>query len=51
MIKIRLAPVATASGSGASGDSLDRSSSQAKKRKKARRSCVTWSRIVPRSIG
>src|SRR5688500_8580240 len=45
------APVVTASGTGVSGDSWDRSCSQAKKRRKGRRSCVTWSRIVPRSIG
>ena len=45
------APLATASGSGASGDSSDQSSWQAKNRKNARRSCVTWSRIVPFSIG
>ena len=45
------APVATASGSGASGGSWDRSSSQAKNRTNGRRCCVTWSRIVPRSIG
>ena len=44
-------PRATASGSGASGDSWDRSSSQAKNRTNGRRCCVTWSRIVPRSIG
>ena len=45
------APDATASGSGASGGSWDRSSSQAKNRTNGRRCCVTWSRIVPRSIG
>ena len=45
------APDETASGSGASGSSWDRSSSQAKNRKNGRRCCVTWSRIVPRSIG
>ena len=45
------APVATAAGSGASGDSWDRSCSQAKNRTNARRRCVTWSRIVPRNIG
>ena len=45
------APDATASGSGASGDSWDKSSSQAKNRRNGRRCCVTWSRIVPRSIG
>ncbi len=45
------APVATASGSGASGDSCERSRSQAKKRTNGRRRCVTWSRIVPRSTG
>src|SRR5439155_12569743 len=45
------APVLTASGSGASGDSWDRSSSQAKTLRNARLFCVTWSRIVPRSIG
>src|SRR5216110_2930010 len=40
------APFATGSGSGASGDSWDRSSSQAKNLTNARRWCVTWSRIV-----
>ncbi len=45
------APVATASGRGASGGSWERSCSQAKNRKNGRRSRVTWSRIVPRSIG
>src|SRR5258708_96204 len=44
-------PAATASGNGASGGSCDRSSSQAKNLKNGRRCCVTWSRIVPRSIG
>ena len=44
-------PDATASGSGASGDSRDRSRAQAKNRKNGLRCCVTWSRIVPRSIG
>ena len=34
-------PAATASGSGASGGSCDRSSSQAKNRKNGRRCCVT----------
>ena len=42
---------ATAAGSGASGDSWDRSWPQAKNLRKARRCWVTWSRIVPRSIG
>ena len=37
------APIATASGSGASGGSWDRSCSQAKNLTNARRSCVTWS--------
>ena len=41
------APLATASGSGASGGSWDRSCSQAKSLTNARRRCVTWSRIVP----
>jgi hypothetical protein len=41
------APIATASGSGASGESWDRSCSQAKNRTNARRWCVMWSRIVP----
>ena len=45
------APVATASGSGASGDAWDRSCSQAKNLTNARRRCVPWSRIVPRNIG
>src|SRR5207245_1059791 len=45
------APDATASGSRASGGSRDRSSLHAKNRSIGRRSCVTWSRIVPRSIG
>ena len=40
-----------ASGSGASGGSCDRSSSQAKNRTNGRRRCVVWSRIVPRSTG
>src|SRR5262249_61527172 len=44
-------PTTTASGSGVSGESWDRSSSQAKNRKNGRRWWVTWSRIVPRSIG
>jgi len=44
-------PDATASGSGASGGSCERSSSQAKNLRNARRCNVTWSRIVPRSIG
>src|SRR5262245_3262734 len=51
MIMKGSAPVAIASGSEASGGSCDRSSAQAKKRTKARRFCVAWSRIVPRSIG
>src|SRR5262245_19301283 len=44
-------PATTAAGSGASGDSWERSSLQAKNRRNARRFWVTWSRIVPRSIG
>src|SRR5207249_7684221 len=44
------APVATASGSGASGGSWDRSRSQAKNLTNGRRCCVTWSRIVPRTL-
>src|SRR6266404_435243 len=44
-------PEITASGKGASIDSCERSSSHAKKRKNGRRCCVTWSRMVPRSIG
>ncbi len=44
-------PDATASGSGASGGSCDKSSSHAKNRKNARRCSVPCSRIVPRSIG
>src|SRR5258708_13571154 len=43
-------PEATASGSGASGDSCAKSSSQPKNRTKARLSRVTWPRIVPRSM-
>lgn len=45
------APEATASGSGASGGSWDRSCSQAKKRTNGRRWPVAWSRIVPRRVG
>jgi len=45
------APDATASGSGTSGSSLERSREQAKNRKNCRRCWVTWSRIVPLSIG
>src|SRR5213592_2994121 len=45
------APSTTAAGSGASGDSWVRSRSQAKNRRNGRRCSVTWSRIVPRSIG
>lgn len=45
------APDAMASGSGASGDSKEQSSEHAKKRRKARRLYVTWSRIVPCSTG
>ena len=45
------APRATASGSGAFGGSWDRSRRQAKNRRNALRWPVTWSRIVPRSIG
>src|SRR5712692_7378760 len=44
-------PVATSSGSGASGDSSDRSSSHAKNLSIALRRLVVWSRMVPRSIG
>ena len=44
-------PDATASGSGESGGSCDKSSSQAKKRRNARRCCVPWSRMVPRQHG
>ena len=44
-------PSETASGSGASGESSDKSSWQAKKRRNGRRCRVTWSRMVPRSIG
>src|SRR5439155_14695320 len=51
MMKKGSFPDATASGSGASGDSRDRSSSQAKNRSIGRRCPVTWSRIVPRSMG
>ncbi len=46
-----LARDATASGNGLSGDSSDQSSSQAKKRRNARRWPVSYSRIVPRSMG
>src|SRR5438128_9532101 len=46
-IKNGSAPDATASGSGASGDSWD--SSQSKNRRNSRRCPVPWSRIVPRS--
>src|SRR5437867_5324279 len=45
------APEATASGSGASGGSWVRSRSHAKNRRNGRRRSVTWSRIVPRSMG
>src|ERR1700722_15990800 len=44
-------PDATASGRGASGDSCDKSSSQAKNRRNGRRCSVPCSRMVPRSIG
>src|SRR2546426_6952421 len=44
-------PDATASGSGASGGSWVRSRSHAKNRRNGRRCAVTWSRIVPRSMG
>jgi hypothetical protein len=44
-------PDSTSPGSGASGDSWERSCSQAKKRMNGRRFFVTWSRIVPFSIG
>src|SRR6266571_4688648 len=45
------APEATASGRGASGGSWVRSRSHAKNRRNGRRCSVTWSRIVPRSMG
>ncbi len=51
MMKNGSLPEATGSGSVASGEAKDKSSSQAKNRKNGRRSSVTWSRIVPRSIG
>ena len=44
-------PDTTALGSGASGGSWERSSSQAKNRKNGRRFWLTWSRMVPRSTG
>src|SRR2546426_2737696 len=44
-------PDATASGSGASGGSWVRSRSHAKNRRNGRPSAVTWSRILPRSMG
>src|SRR2546426_1592923 len=44
-------PDATASGSGASGGSWVRCRSHAKNRMNVRRCAVTWSRIVPRSMG
>ena len=47
----RLAAIATASGSEASGSSWERSSSQAKKRMNGRRRIVVGSRTVPRNIG
>ena len=45
------APLATGSGSGASGGSWDRSCPHAKNLTNGRRRCVTWARIVPRSTG
>jgi hypothetical protein len=51
MMKKGSVPDAMAAGKGASGDSRETSSEQAKKRKKARRSFVTWSRMVPHNIG
>ena len=45
------APVATASGNGASGGSCETSSAQAKNLTNGRRRRVTWSRIAPRNIG
>src|ERR1700757_1657107 len=51
MIRKGSLPEATASGKGASGGSCVRSSWQAKKRRKARRCKVPWSRIAPRSMG
>ncbi len=47
----RSLPFATTSGKSASGSTSEKSSPQAKKRTKALRSFVTWSRIVPRSTG
>src|SRR5689334_16913743 len=44
-------PAATASGSGLSGESCERSSLRAKNRTKGRRCPVTWSRMVPPSAG
>src|SRR5579862_3878394 len=44
-------PDATASGKGVSGESWDKSSSQAKKRSIGRRFLVPWSRIVPQRTG
>jgi hypothetical protein len=44
-------PAATASGRGSVVGSCDKSSPQAKNRMKGRRCMLTWSRIVPRSIG
>src|SRR4029077_21190284 len=44
-------PLVTASGRGASGRVRDRSRAHAKNRTNGRRSRVTWSRMVPRSIG
>ena len=38
-------------GSGVSGGSCERSCAHAKNRTNARRRCVAWSRIVPRSWG
>ena len=51
MIRNGSEPEATASGNGASGDSWDTSSRQAKNRTKGRRWCVRWSRSVPHSTG
>src|ERR1700730_18296512 len=51
IIKSGSTPETTASGSGASTESCDKSPPHAKNRKNGRRSCVTCSRIVPRSIG
>src|ERR1700690_833085 len=51
MIRKGSLPKATEAGRGAKGESWERSSWQAKKRRKGRRCWVTWSRMVPCRTG